>query len=1079
MNAIDKSGAAMARTEAGSRPRIFYADPLRVAAPQDVSSWLDEAVALGFDAVLIPPPWRPGSDGDRFAAASLIEFHPALGDGFLARFVAGCRARDLRPMMDVVLGHVADAFEGEAPGFEPQPPPTALDPRRLGSERVRHALPGTDLGAWWGQHISGWAAAGIAGFRLLGLAAFDAAGLVRALRTAAPSATLVAWTPGLAPAQLAGLQGVDFVVSSLPWWDMQAPWLWDELTRLRAIAPVLSCPEAPFEPRVAGMIHDPAAMAAALRRSAAVAAALGDGWIVTAGFANGARRPLDVRGQILAGGDQQVDINREITALNQMLQAPFDAATEQPLTGLAEPVLAVLRLDGADSRFASAAWLHLVNTDLLRAAALDPARLLAGVDGSFTPFTPVEEGTFKDVPALAPGRPVVLQPGEFRVYSAGRQPTTNDRALDPATVRPFATGARVAIEAPSPCIEDGSLAAKRLLGEVVTVAADIICDGHDQLAAVLRWRGPGETAWTETPMRLIDNDRWGADLALTQMGRYECDIQAWRDEFGSYRSGLAKKVEAGLDVSLELLEGAALVGRAAARAPADLRDVVEALNATDKPGQQAILLSPDLAAEMARADERTLAATLPQPLRIDAERSGAAFAAWYEVFPRSMSDDPARHGTFADVERHLPRIQAMGFDVLYFPPIHPIGRINRKGANNTLTPSETDPGSPYAIGAAEGGHEALHPELGSFDDFHHLIDAAAGHGLEIAIDFAIQCSPDHPWLREHRDWFEWRPDGSIRYAENPPKKYQDIVNVDFYAAGAIPDLWVALANSVLFWCRHGVRLFRVDNPHTKPFPFWRWMIAEVRARFPDAVFLAEAFTRPKVMYRLAKVGFSQSYTYFTWRETKAEMEAYLTELSEPGPRDFFRPHFFVNTPDINPVYLQGAPRSAYVIRAALAATLSGLWGVYNGFELCEGTPIPGREEYLDSEKYQIRAWDWDRPGNIVPEITALNRMRRLNPALRTHLNTVFLPAGNETVTVFEKATPDRGNVVVTAISFDPHQPQETSFEFPFWHWGATEQAAFDVENLVTGERTIWRGKAQSVRLTPDTPYVAWRIRPAS
>jgi len=427
----------------------------------------------------------------------------------------------------------------------------------------------------------------------------------------------------------------------------------------------------------------------------------------------------------------------------------------------------------------------------------------------------------------------------------------------------------------------------------------------------------------------------------------------------------------------------------------------------------------------------------------------------------------------------LPRVRAMGFDVLYFPPIHPIGRTNRKGANNTLTPSETDPGSPYAIGSAEGGHDALHPELGNFDDFHHLIDAAAAHGLEIAIDFAIQCSPDHPWLKEHKDWFEWRPDGSIRYAENPPKKYQDIVNVDFYAAGAIPGLWVALAECVLFWCRHGIRLFRVDNPHTKPFPFWQWMIGEVRSRYPDAVFLAEAFTRPKVMYRLAKVGFSQSYSYFTWRESKREMEAYLTELSAPGPREYFRPHFFVNTPDINPVYLQGAPRSAYVIRAALAATLSGLWGVYNGFELCEGTPVPGREEYLDSEKYQIRAWDWDRPGNIVAEITALNRIRRLNPALRTHLDPAFLPAGNAAVTVFEKATANRANVVVTAISFDPNQPQETGFEFPFWLWGVAEQAAFDVENLVTGERTTWRGRDQYVRLTPDAPYAVWRIRPAA
>jgi starch synthase (maltosyl-transferring) len=1049
-------------------------DPLRAADPRDISAWLDEAAALGFDAVLMPPPWRPGSDGDRFAPASLDAVHPALGDGFLTAFIAGCRARSLQPMIDLVVDHVAPEFDPAADVFEPGPAINRLDPRLLGQARVRHARTGAELGPWWAQRAGAWAELGLTGLRLIGLDTVDAAAVVTALRDAAPSLTLIAWTPGMPPARLPSLAGVDYVVSSLPWWDKQAPWLWDELIRLRAVAPVLACPEAPFEKRVAATVNDPAAVPAALRCAAAMAAALGDGWIVPAGFATGARRPMDPRGQANAAGDRQADIRSDVAALNQALQHPFAAAAEQPLSGLGETVLAVLRTDAADARFASRAELHLVNTDLFRPAALDPAKLLSAIDGSFTPFAAIGAPGA----ALASGTPVVLQPGEFRAYAAARRPIIDDRPLDDTAPRAFGAGPRVAIEAPSPCVDDGALPAKRLAGEVITISADIICDGHDVLTAVLRCRGPGETAWTETRMRALGNDRYGADFPLTRIGAYEYDIQAWRDVFGTYRYGLAKKVEAGIDVSLELREGVALVTATAKRVPA-LQATVQALTASDQSGQQAILLSTDLAEAMARADDRPRAATLPHPIRIDAERSGAAFAAWYEVFPRSMSDDPARHGTFGDVERHLPRIKAMGFDVLYFPPIHPIGRTNRKGPNNTLTPSETDPGSPYAIGSKDGGHDALHPELGSFDDFHHLIAAAAAHGLEIAIDFAIQCSPDHPWLREHKDWFEWRPDGSIRYAENPPKKYQDIVNVDFYAAGAIPGLWVALANTVLFWCKHGVRLFRVDNPHTKPFPFWRWMIAEVRSRYPDAVFLAEAFTRPKVMYRLAKVGFSQSYTYFTWRETKRDMEQYLTELAEPGPREFFRPHFFVNTPDINPVYLQGAPRSAYVIRAALAATLSGLWGVYNGFELCEGTPIPGREEYLDSEKYQIRAWDWDRPGNIVPEITALNRLRRLNPALRTHLNTVFLPAANDRVTVFEKATADRGNVVLVAISFDPHGPQESGFEFPFWHWNLTETAAFDVENLVTGERTIWRGKYQSVRLTVDQPYAAWCIRPAS
>ena len=1071
MNAIDRSGTNMApAAESDTTPRILYFDPLLAA---DLGASLDQAAARGFNAVLIPPPWQPGEDGDRFAVASLERLHPALGPDFLSRFVQACRARSLRPMLDVSLGQLAADFDGYAPGFDGKPAGHTLDPRAALLPHLRRPHQGADLGPWWAAVAARWAGQGIDGLRLLGLEQVEPASIVAAIRSAAPSLSLIAWTPGLPPDKLAALHGVDFVVSSLPWWDGQASWLWDEIGWLRTIAPVLSCPEVPFDNRVAASVTDPAAIQTTLRRAAALAASLGDGWMVPMGFAEGARRRLDPRGQTSADGDRQADIGADITALNQMLAKPFASLAEQPLTGPGDPVLAVLRTDTADARFAQTARLYVINTAPSRPMSVDPATLLSGIDGSFTKFMPLDGGA-----ALVPGTPITLEAGALGVYTAARRDIVNDSKLDPASVAGFASGPRVVIEAPSPCVDDGSLPAKRIAGEVIAVSADIICDGHDVMAVVLRSRGPGETVWTETRMRSLGNDRFGADLPLPRIGRYEYTIQAWRDVFATYRYELAKKVEAGLNVALEIREGVILVTRTAQRAAA-LKTMLDTLTAADQTGQQAILLSADLSAQMALADDRPRAATLTQPIQIDAERSGAAFAAWYEVFPRSMSDDPVRHGTFADVERHLPRVKAMGFDVLYFPPIHPIGRTNRKGANNTLTPSATDPGSPYAIGSAEGGHEALHPELGSFDDFHHLIQQAALHGLEIAIDFAIQCSPDHPWLKEHKEWFEWRPDGSIRYAENPPKKYQDIVNVDFYAAGAIPDLWVALANSVLFWCRHGVRLFRVDNPHTKPFPFWHWMIAEVRDRYPDAVFLAEAFTKPKIMYRLAKVGFSQSYTYFTWRETKADMEAYLTELSAPGPREFFRPHFFVNTPDINPIYLQGAPRSAYVIRAALAATLSGLWGVYNGFELCEGTPVPGREEYLDSEKYQIRAWDWDRPGNIVAEITTLNRIRRLNPALHSHLDPVFLPAANGAITVFEKAHADRANVVITAISFDPNQPQETGFEFPFWHWGVTEQAAFDVVNLVTGERATWRGKSQFVRLTPETPYAVWAVRPAA
>ena len=399
--------------------------------------------------------------------------------------------------------------------------------------------------------------------------------------------------------------------------------------------------------------------------------------------------------------------------------------------------------------------------------------------------------------------------------------------------------------------------------------------------------------------------------------------------------------------------------------------------------------------------------------------------------------------------------------------------------DNSPSAAPGDPGSPYAIGSAEGGHDAIDPALGTLDDFRRLREAAAAHGLEVALDFAVQCSPDHPWLREHPDWFQWRPDGSIRYAENPPKKYEDIVNVDFYTDAAVPALWLALRDVVLFWAGYGVRLFRVDNPHTKPLPFWEWLIAEVRTRFPDAIFLGEAFTRPKPMYRLAKLGFSQSYTYFTWRKTKTEVTEYLTELTTTA-RDFFRPHFFVNTPDINPAFLQTSGRPGFLIRAALAATLSGLFGVYSGFELCEAQALPGREEYLHSEKYEIRARDWNAPGNIIAELTRLNRIRRANPALQTHLGITFLNAFNDQILYYAKATADLQNVVLVAVNLDPQFPQECDIEVPLWFWRLSDMAAAAVEDLMTGHSFVWYGKVQHIRFDPATlPFAIWRIQPVA
>jgi starch synthase (maltosyl-transferring) len=463
--------------------------------------------------------------------------------------------------------------------------------------------------------------------------------------------------------------------------------------------------------------------------------------------------------------------------------------------------------------------------------------------------------------------PVFLEPGSIatlRLHAQAAQPRPV-QPLEKTVEAASAAGLRIAIEAVSPAVDGGRFPVKRVAGEIVTVTADLLCDGHDQLAAALHWRRKDVREWRQARFAPIVNDRWQAQFFLADIGTHEFFVEAWRDAYATYRDELGKKHRAGVDVTVELMEGRKLLADAGAL----LAAILARFDAMTQEDRIALLLSSEIALQMAAVDPRPFA-TRSAMHSIDADRLESRFASWYEIFPRSTSDDANRHGTFRDVERHLPRIRDMGFNVLYFPPIHPIGTSNRKGRNNTLSPVPEDPGSPYAIGGEAGGHDAIHPELGTLDDFLHMRDAAAAQGLEIALDFAIQCSPDHPWLKQHPGWFDWRPDGSIKYAENPPKKYQDIVNVDFYAPDSVPGLWVGLAEVVLFWCRQGVRIFRVDNPHTKPFPFWEWLIAEVRARFPDALFLAEAFTRPKIMNRLGKIGFSQSYTYFTWRNTRQD-----------------------------------------------------------------------------------------------------------------------------------------------------------------------------------------------------------------
>ena len=643
---------------------------------------------------------------------------------------------------------------------------------------------------------------------------------------------------------------------------------------------------------------------------------------------------------------------------------------------------------------------------------------------------------------------------------------------------------RVAIEQVRPQIDCGRFAAKAITGRPFLIEADIFCDGHDVIDAALRTRRANGEAWTETRMVPLGNDRWRGAVTFQELGAHQFTICAWRDLFASWQAQVAKKHAAGQPLALEMAEGQALVETTLAQAEnldgerrAVIESLLRALRASPGEGERlGLLMNGDTTALMRDIGLRTHLSSLEAPLPVWVDRERALFSAWYELMPRSMAFSDSRHGTFDDVIRRLSDVRALGFDVVYFPPIHPIGRTNRKGRNNALQAAEGDVGSPYAIGAAEGGHDAIHPELGGFDGFRRLLQEAEAQGLEVALDFAIQCSPDHPWIREHPEWFDWRPDGTIKFAENPPKKYEDIVNVHFYRE-ALPSLWYALRDVLLFWIGHGVRIFRVDNPHTKPLPFWEWVIAEVRARHPDVIFLSEAFTRPKMMKRLGKVGFSQSYTYFTWRNTKAELTDYLTELTSGDMPYVMRPNFFVNTPDINPFYLQQGGRPAHRVRLILAGSLSPSYGIYNGFEICEATALPGKEEYLDSEKYQLKVWDFDRPGHIKDDIRLINRLRAEHPALRQLDGLRFYNAWNDQILYYAKFTPDLSDFILFAVNLDPQRPQGAAIEVPLWEFGLPDHGRIDGFDLVTQQDFSWEGKMQHVWLTPDRrPYAIWSLR---
>jgi len=673
---------------------------------------------------------------------------------------------------------------------------------------------------------------------------------------------------------------------------------------------------------------------------------------------------------------------------------------------------------------------------------------------------------------------------------AERKPTKQSPASPKASATAPADGRlRAVIDAVRPSIDGGRFAAKRIAGEPVRIEADCLTDGHDALRAVLLWRAESDAAWQEVEMAPRGNDVFAGSFVAPAPGRYRYTVIAWVDHFLSWRQEFARRQDAAdLIIAARLGSGLARAAaeRAHAKARVQLADWAQKLDALADTCQgesglralRALALDEALAALARSVPDRGLAARWPVELPLVVDRARAQFSTWYEMFPRSAAAERGRHGTFRDCEARLPYVAEMGFDVLYLPPIHPVGREKRKGPNNALSAGPKDVGSPWAIGAVEGGHKSVHPDLGTLEDFRHFVAAAKTQGIEIALDIAFQCAPDHPYVKAHPAWFRHRPDGSVQYAENPPKKYQDIYPFDFESEDWRA-LWDELKSVFEFWIGEGVSIFRVDNPHTKSFPFWEWVIGEVKQAHPEAIFLAEAFTRPKVMHRLAKLGFSQSYTYFTWRNTGQELKEYFTELARSPGREYFRPNAWPNTPDILTEALQYGGRPVFMSRVVLAATLAASYGIYGpAYELMENAPRDaGGEEYLDSEKYQLRHRDLERADSLRPFIGRLNRIRHENPALQSDAGLRFFPTDNEQLLCYAKATPDLENLIVVVVCLDPHNPHAGWVELDLAALGIDPTLPYQMHDLLSGARFLWQGGRNFVRLDPArAPAHVFRLR---
>jgi starch synthase (maltosyl-transferring) len=665
-------------------------------------------------------------------------------------------------------------------------------------------------------------------------------------------------------------------------------------------------------------------------------------------------------------------------------------------------------------------------------------------------------------------------------------------------MKPVEGRRRVIIEEVQPQIDCGRYPAKRILGDDVTITAAVFGDGHDHVSGRLLYRHANETDWRFVPLISLTNDVWTGAFSLDKLGDWLYTIDAWVDHFATWCADMRKRLLAqpslsspdssaeSQNIPLALITGALLLQQAARRAKATdsklLADAAAHLNRLAESGAAAydFPLSGEIVALAEKYPDLEFATRYHQELHLWVDRERARYSTWYELFPRSTSPDPTRHGTFADVSALLPSIASMGFDVLYLPPIHPIGAAFRKGRNNSVTCTEDDPGSPWAIGSKDGGHKSINPQLGTLRDFNSLVATARGLNMEIALDIAFQCSPDHPWVAEHPDWFVIRPDGSIQYAENPPKKYQDIYPLNFESP-EWRSLWEALRDVFTYWIRRDVRIFRVDNPHTKALPFWEWCIAEIHKKYPDVIFLAEAFTRPHIMYSLAKAGFTQSYTYFTWRNTKDELQEYFEEISRPPISDFFHPNLWPNTPDILHAALQTGGRPAFMQRIILAATLGANYGIYGpAFELCENTPAKqGSEEYLNSEKYEIRQWDRSASHSLAPLITQINAIRRNNPALHSDASLHFHPVDNPNIVCYSKSRGD--NRILIAINLDPTQEQAGWIDLDLKQLAIPHNENFEIEDLLSGVHYSWRDRSNYVALRPDVmpAHIFRLIRPSN